>query len=219
MERTIKVTGKGKLSVKPDITRLILTLKGNRREYADTLAAAAEAVESLKSSMEPFGFDRKDIRTVSFNVDRRDEEYEDKSGRWRRRFAGYEFTHRLKIEFPSDNDRLGRILYALARSVTSPEIRVLYTVADQEAVKNELLAKAVADSAAKAKVLASASGVILDRIETVDYSWAEVEFTSAPMDGFRCNAVPMGAEGSFDMDIEPDDIDVTDSVTVIWSIR
>ena len=35
----------------------------------------------------------------------------------------------------------------------------------------------------------------------------------------ECPAAPMVAEGaSYDMDIEPDDIEVSDTVTVLWEI-
>jgi hypothetical protein len=35
----------------------------------------------------------------------------------------------------------------------------------------------------------------------------------------ECLAAPMAAESaSYDMDIEPDDIEVSDTVTVIWEI-
>ena len=34
----------------------------------------------------------------------------------------------------------------------------------------------------------------------------------------RCMAAPMAAK-SYDLDIEPDDIEVSDTVTVIWEIE
>ena len=34
--RTIRVTGRGTLKLRPDITRLTITLNGHEKEYADT---------------------------------------------------------------------------------------------------------------------------------------------------------------------------------------
>ena len=82
---------------------------------------------------------------------------------WKQRFIGYKYEHVLKIEFDSDNKRLGKILYALARASVQPELRISYTVKDPEASKNLLLGKAVEDAVAKAGVLAKASGVSLKR--------------------------------------------------------
>ena len=49
----------------------------------------------------------------------------------------------MKVEFASDNARLGKTLYALANSPLNPEFRISCTVKDPEAAKNELLGKAV----------------------------------------------------------------------------
>jgi uncharacterized protein YggE len=94
-------------------------------------------------------------------------------------------------------------------------------VSDPEAAKNELLGKAVTDAAQKAAVLTTAAGVSLREIQSIDYSWGEINFEVQPMKRMMmtedCIAAPMSAE-SYDMDIEPDDIEVSDTVTVIWEI-
>ena len=220
--RTIRVTGKGLIKVHPDMTRITVTLVGRSFDYGETLKRSSENTEQLKDTLEPFGFERSDLKTLSFDVDTKYESYEEKrQGRteYKRRFVGYEFTHVLKLEFESDNQRLGKILYALANCQLHPEFRLSYTVKDPEAVKNELLGKAVQDAVAKAGVLSSAAGLRLGEIQSVDYSWGQVRFEYEPMD--KClMAEPCMAEGggSYDMDIEPDDIEVQDTVTVVWEI-
>ena len=215
--RTIRVTGKGMLKVRPDMTRIVITLEGVEPEYGKTLKRSAEETEQLKDTLEPFGFEREELKTLSFSVDTEYESYKVKD-EYKRRFAGYKFTHVLKVEFDSDNKRLGKVLYALANCQLSPEFRLSYTVKDPEAVKNELLGKAVRDAAAKAGVLSGAAGVKLGDIQSVDYSWGEIEFEYRPMSrDLACDC--LGAPGgSYDMDIEPDDIDVQDTVTVVWEI-
>ena len=129
------------------------------------------------------------------------------------------FNHCLKLEFPLDNDRLGRILYALAHSPVSPEFQISYTVRDPEKAKNELLALAVADAREKAEVLTKAAGTSLGTLLSIDYSWGEVSFEVHPM-GRMLNANMETAlpKASYDMSIEPDDIESSDTVTVIWSL-
>lgn len=75
----------------------------------------------------------------------------------------------------------------------------------------------MADSKEKAKVLAEAAGVTLGDIVTIDYSWGELEIVSRPVERCMMSAAN-GAVDSYAMDIEPDDIDVTDTVTVVWEI-
>ena len=221
--KTIRITGQGKLRVHPDMTVITMELKGQYRDYDETLRRSSEDTEQIKDILSAFGFERADLKTLNFNVETEYERYDERHGtrtEFKRRFAGYSFSHTLKVEFASDNKRLGKILFALANSPLNPELRISYTVRDREAAKNELMVKAVSDARGKASVLAEAAGITLGAIQSVDYSWREFNFEISPMKNFvmeeKC-MVSM-AEDSYDMDIEPDDIEITDTVTIIWEI-
>lgn len=219
MEKIIKVTGKGKISVKPDMIRLMLHLEDMRETYEETLEQSAVQVEMLRDCFERLGFNRTDLKTINFNVDTEYENYQDKDKAWKRRFKGFKFVHAMKIEFDADNKRLGQVLYALAHAPVRPEFRINYTIKDVEAAKNQLLGKAVADSKEKARVLAEAAGVKLGDVVTIDYSWGEIAVVSEPMARQLSLAQDSCTSArSYDIDIEPDDIDVTDTVTVVWQI-
>lgn len=220
MDRTIRVTGKGKITVKPDTIRLRISLEDTFKEYDDTLKHSADSVEVLKDMLERLGYDRKDLKTLYFNIDTEYESYQDRDKSWKRRFEGYKYTHRMKLEFPADNQRLGKILYALAHCSVSLEFSIEYTVGDSEAAKNELLGEAVKDSMAKANVLAMSAGVKLGNIVNIDYSWGEVDFVSRPLEelAMRCDEEDECESASYDIDIESDDTQMADTVTVIWSI-
>ena len=219
--RTIRVTGKGQIKVRPDTTRITITLEGIYPEYSEVLRRSSEDTEHLKELFTTFGFEHSDLKTLDFSVDAEYESYKDKNA-WKERFIGYKYQHKMKIEFASDNDRLGRILYALANCPVKPEFRLSYTVSDPEAAKNELLGKAVTDAREKAYVLTKAAGVSLKEIQNIDYSWGEIDFEVKTM---REMAPPCGGnidkgfsgEG-YDLSVEPDDIDVSDTGTVVWEI-
>ncbi len=220
--RSIRVTGKGQIRIKPDTTRITMSLEGTYPEYSETLRRSSEDTERLKDLLDGFGFSRTDLKTLNFSIDTEYESYRDK-GAYKQRFIGYKFHHLMKVEFENDNARLGKVLYALANCPVRPEFRLSYTVADPEAAKNELLGKAVTDAREKASVLTQAAGVTLKDIQSIDYSWGEIDFEYRPMNGMlmadNCIAAPLAAEGeNYDMDIEPDDIEVSDTVTVIWEI-
>ena len=63
MERLIKVTGKGKISVKPDMIRLYITKEELRKEYEATLKASTDDTEFLKDLF--MKLDRKSTRLNS----------------------------------------------------------------------------------------------------------------------------------------------------------
>ncbi len=219
--RTIRVTGKGQLKVKPDMTRITMSLEGTFPEYSDALRRSAEDTERIKDLLSGFGFERTDLKTLNFNVETEYESYKE-HGTYKQRFVGYKYHHLMKVEFESDNERLGKLLYALAHCPVKPEFRLSYTVKDPEAAKNELLGKAIADAKEKSTVLTTAAGVTLKSIQNIDYSWGQINFEVQPMNRMlmaeECCEAPTAAYGSYDMDIEPDDIEVSDTVTVVWEI-
>lgn len=220
--RTIRVTGKGQIKLKPDMTRIVITMEGTYPEYSETLCHSSEDTEAIKDLLAAYEFERSDLKTLDFSVDTEYESYKE-HGAYKQRFVGYKYHHLMKVEFDSDNGRLGRILYALANSQLRPEFRISYTIKDQETAKNQLLGKAVSDAMEKADTLARAATVTLKDIQSIDYSWGQINFEVHPMSRMLVAeeglASPMAAPGSYDMDIEPDDIEVSDTVTLLWEIE
>ncbi|WP_295096980.1 SIMPL domain-containing protein [uncultured Catenibacterium sp.] len=220
MDKTMKITGKGKVSVKPDIIRLNMTMEESYKEYEVTLSQSSETTKILKELFVSLGFNKEDLKTRSFDIDTKYESYKAKDQSWKKKLVGYTYTHRMLIEFDADNKKLGKILYALAHGVITPEISIEYTVSDPEKHKDELLKNAIEDSKHKAEVLANAADIELDDIVSIDYSWGEISFVSEPIQNFAfASAEQTTGRTGYDIDIEADDIDVTDTVTVIWNMK
>lgn len=217
--REMRVTGRGRISVKPDRIRLMLTLSDVKKDYDKALKEASAKSAELQKAFCGCGFSEEDLKTVNFSVDAEYTGYSDKDGNWKQRFVGYRFNQMLKIEFPLDNDKLGQILYALAKSGVKSEFRIQYTVSNPEACRNELLGKAVSDAKEKAAILAEASGVKLGAIQTIDYSFGTMEIYSEPVN-FRSMKVAESCceDSAYGMNIVADDIQLDDNVTVSFEI-
>ena len=219
MDRTLTVTGQAKLSVAPDTIELTMDLQSKHEVYEKAMKLSDEATEALRSAFDKAGFDGKALKTTNFNISPNYESYQDKkTGSYRSRFVGYCVFHSVKIAFPAKNDLLGKAFAAVAESRVNPQFSINYTVKDTESVKNELIKKAVEDSRVKAEILTAAAGVRLGLIASINYSWSSIELISNRM---RMNAEPMmmAAKCSApEMSVEPEDIDVSDTVTVVWYI-
>jgi hypothetical protein len=87
----IRVTGKGVIKVKPDMTRTTMTLEGCYVDYEQALHMSSEDTECLKDILEKQGFERSDVKTLSFNVDTKNERYQAKDKSWKDRLVGYEY--------------------------------------------------------------------------------------------------------------------------------
>ena len=218
-ERTIRVTGKGNIAVKPDMIRLTISQSGLKKDYADAIKDSAEKKAKLTDALTAVGFTKQDLKTLRFNVDTKYEYREDKDKTRRRHFVGYEFSHRMKLDFDNDNKLLGRVLRALVKCEGKPEFTIAFTVKNPDSAKNELLGEAVKDSMAKARVLTSAAGVSLGEIKSIDYSWSEMEIYSRPLGDDVMYGMCCEEESGPELDIEADDIKLSDTVTVIWGIE
>lgn len=219
MERTIRVIGKGKLSVAPDMIRLQLNLEDRKKKYEDALKASAEQTEQLKEAILPLGFEGKQLKTVFFNIDTEYESYETKEHIWKNRLAGYRFQHNLKLEFALDHERLGKVLYALGQSKVQPELHLAYAIANPEQSRNELLKQAIADAKVKAEVLAKAAGVKLGAIAGIEYSYGSADFAVRPVNRLMAPKAMAAGMDSYSISMEPEEIKAEDDVTVIWEIE
>ena len=217
--RTVRVTGRGQVKFTPDRMRVTATLADAFPAYAQALERSAADTEVLKNALAGLGFAKEALKTLRFDIEPEYEGYNE-DGAYRQRLTGYRYTHVMKLEFDFDNARLGEILCALSAGPLQPELAVSYTVKDPEAARNALLAKAVSDAGEKAEALAAAAGVKLGDILCLNYAFNDVGLEVRPMNrALTANecAAPRMAKG-FDIGITPDDISISDTVTVIWAI-
>ena len=219
MEKTIRVKGSGKISVRPDTVRIIITQSAIEKQYDAAMRESAEKKSLLTEIIEELGYKKEDLKTLFFDIETATESYQAKDRSWKERHLGYRYTHKMKLEFPIDNEKLGKVLNAIAKCTGKPELSIQHTVLDTSPAKNMLLENEVADSKKKAEILCKAAGVKLNDILMIDYSWGEIELYSNTIREFDGDFVAK-SDGIVDnyIDIEPDDIDITDTVTVVWSI-
>lgn len=219
MNRTITIKGVGKLSLKPDQTVVSLTLNTVHADYDKAMDKAAKHLEQLRGAITDIGFAKDDLKTTSFDVGTEYESDRDRNGNYKQRFVGYRVTHGLKLEFDFDSQRLPKVLGAITACIAEPELNVQFTVKDHAAVNAVLLESACVNAKAKADILTKASGVTLGELISIDYNWGELHLCSPTRYEMEepCMMSPGAAPTA--MDIEPDDIDVSDNVTFVWEIK
>lgn len=216
--KTIRVTGIGSVSVKPDTTSLRITFAGIYKDYEETVRQSAEKTKILREAIEKSGLPGEALKTKDFSIESEYESYRDYNNDYKKRFLGYKFYHRTQIQFPKDNKMLGRILYELSLCSVKVEFSIDYTVKDKDAVKKEVIKRAVENSREKAEIMAIGAGVSLGEVQSIYYSWGEIDIRTSPVDKLEVRK-SYALEPSYDIDIEPDDIDLTDTVTMVWEIK
>ena len=212
--RTIVVKGTGNVKTKPDLIVITMTLTTTRYDYAKTMELAAVELETLRKAIVSAGHEKQALKTTSFNVRTEYESYEDEKRVRKQRLVGYSCTHGLKLEFDLDMNVLGETLAAISTSGVGPRLGIEFSVKDKNAIQTALLEKAVSDATEKATVLANAAGVSLKAITHINYNWGELLISSKT----KFETIDRMSLMS-NMEIEPEDVEVDDTVTVVWEIE
>jgi len=212
--KIITVKGVGSVSEKPDVIVIFLTQETLALEYDKTMEKAAADLDEIRKAIAGAGYDTAELKTSSFNVNTNYEHIRDAQGNYKDKFKGYLCTHRLNFEFAYDMKELGKVLTKIAGCKAKPKFTIRFTINDQDAMKERMLEDAVANATSKANVLVKAAGVKLGEIVRIDYSWGELEVYSQTK--YECVKLQDSKRAS--MDIEPEDVEVSDTVTVVWTI-
>ncbi len=215
--RTITVTGKGIKTYKPDQIIISLSYENVSKEYDEALEKAAEYTRVIKEKAVSAGADASKVTTQSFNVSRKTESRKDKDGEYHYYFVGYEVNVRFEITIPMDNRLLSEILFALREHKGNVKFR--YALKDREKANEEVMELAVASALKQAKILTKAADERLGEIISINRSYGEVRFSRDYDDcdsSMLCSSTMRIAP---QMDINPDDLVVNDSVNITWALR
>jgi uncharacterized protein YggE len=216
--REIVVKGIGHMSVPPDLIAISMRLEVVKLEYNDAMHHATRLLSSLREALVLAGYNESDLKTTDFNISSEYEDYQDSEDNWREKFVGFSCVHDLRLEFDLDIEKLGETLSAITNCMANPKLTILFSVKDSNVVSQQLLKSAVENAKQKAEILATAAGVSLGVIKHIDYNWNDIHLyskTSLQMvraKGRRDVAEPMS------ISLNPQDIEASDSVTVIWQI-
>ena len=217
MNRTLTVKGLVTLSLSPDLVCVGVTLKALDPDYAASSAMASEQFNCLQDRLYTLGFSASDLKTTSLRVSAENESEQDERGRYHPVFRGYAVYHSTELSFPFDPERLGAVLGVLASLPSNPEIGLRFTVSDRESASHELLCLACADAKKKADILASASGVSLGRIVSINYGSSPLLFESRTE--YAMDRACMSLKGASNMHITPDAVEETEEVCIVWEIE
>ncbi len=218
MNRIITVKGIGRISAKPDYAVLSMTLESKHEDYDKAMETASGNIQSLNDALYGAGFEKGAVKTAKFDVRTDYKQVKDCDGNYHSVFCGYEVTHDLKLSFDFDMGRLSRALSAIAECPSHPQLSIAFTVKDAAAINEEILRSAAINAKRKAEILCEASGVEIGDLIEINYNWDELNIYSPTRLECCKNSKSLMAFNS-PIDIDPDNIDVSDTATFVWEIR
>lgn len=216
MERTIKVSGIGKISLKPDVTIISVDCRNKCASYKEAMDSASNEVRIFQDAIEKAGVGVDSLKTTEFKIDLCQKNVRDEKGNYYKKYDGYEYYQSLVIRFDTDNRTLGKVLFHLSKtSLNNVEYDVRFGVKDTEKAKDMLLAEAIKDAKKKASIIAKEAGVTLGEIIDIQYCWNQVTFEPSRNMLFCVNR----SKDFINYHFNPDDITEKDTVTLVYEIK
>lgn len=209
-DRSIRVRGSAKVSAAPDWVVILFDIESRQYSYADCMAQLNEKTEHLRTELQKVGLEKESLKTKQFNISTNFE--------WINKqniFKGYKADHHLSVEFTFDKEYLNKVLHVLSQTESRASFNIIFQIKDAEPFRQQALAEAVKNCRQKAEVLADAAGVKLGELQNIDYSWSEIHFEHKMQ---VCESEYSLKESAAPFNIEPEDVNISDSVTAIWTI-
>ena len=184
--------------------------------YEEAYNNSLEKIDKLNSAISNAGFSADKLKTTNFNIESRYKSIRDENDEYQQIFDGYEVYHSLKLGFDFNLNDLNRVLSEITKSANNPNISIQFTVKDHSEIKEKLLEDAVKNAKQIAEVLCQNSNVTLGELITIDYSWQDINLYSSTE--YRPKIMQESLMEK-SIDINPDDIEISDSATFVWRIK
>lgn len=212
-ERTLTVKATGQASLPPDSIEISLVLEVKAEQYEEVIQRSKIKLEQLRYCLQQVGVSQSDLKTATFTVDSDYEQVKDEQGNYVQVFRGYVVRHYLKLDFIFDYEQLARIIQAISTCPAHPEFSIHYQLNDELKLTSLALEEAVKHATHLAKGLAAKANVTLGAIQQIDYD--AVNHTYQPRQ-LMSNEIKDYTAAL--MNLEPEEIKLTETVTIIWAL-
>lgn len=216
MDKILKVEASGIGKIKPDQIEISVVISRKSDVYEDVINSINQDLESMLQALNEIGIDREQTKTTSLNISNDYENYEE-NGVWKNRHIGYVATHQLKVKIDNDLDLLGDFMYKFSGLDLNPEIDFDFIVKDKSEAIDTAIENAIATAKVKAEKIAKSTGVELGDIVSIDYVGKNLAETSGIF--FSADLMRSAANAKASPDILVDEIVVTETVEISWSIE
>ena len=164
-QRTITVSGDGEIASKPDQARLSAGVVTQADTAAAALNANSAAMNRVFAALRMAGIPENRMQTSNFSVQPQYAPYRQENPE-PQRIIGYQVSNNVTVTV-DDLTKVGPTLDALVRSGANQLGGIQFMVADPKPLAERARTLAVADGAAKARTLATAAGVTLGPLMSI----------------------------------------------------
>jgi len=211
IQRTINVTGKGKVTLTPDIAHISIGVHTENENAAEAVASNNQQSEKVTNALEAFQIDPKDVRTTNFSIF--PQQQFDNEGNLTGTMYVVDNTVFVTIR---DIDTLGEVLDEVVKAGANSVSGVQFDVNDKETPLSEARTSAVEDAQRQAEELAEAAGVTLGQVLTINSYGGAVPF---PVYDYKFGVGGGAALEAASVPVSPGQMELTQEGNVVYEIR
>ena len=205
---TVTIRGTGEVATAPDQAEMSFGVETQDEDAREALEAAARVAEDIVDAVKDEGVDDEDVQTTNVSL-RPEMDY--REGR-APRIVGYRASIRVAVtvtDIESVGDVIGAATDAGSNSLSGPT----FTLSDDSPERTAALERAVENARARAEAAAEAAGKSLGDVLSLAEQGVE-----APPIAYRVEAA-VAADEAFSVPIEPGQVDLSASVTVVFELK
>lgn len=163
-ERSMTVSGTGRVTVVPDIASINIGVRSEAEEVTEALDSNTAQANAISQALQELGVAEDDIQTSNFNVYPSDR-YDPMTGQVEGRYFVVENTVNVTVR---DLSSLGEVLTAVVEAGANNIYGINFDVEDRDAAIAEARQLAIEDAKTKAEAIAEESGVELGEILNIN---------------------------------------------------
>lgn len=207
-QRTMTVTGNGKVEVKPDVATVRLSVVVQAKTAEEAQTQNSEKMTAVIEAIKVLGVAEADIQTQQISVYPVQDNNKTPAV-----ITGYTATNSIAVEMRNLN-KTGELVSAATQAGANEVLGVDFKLEDETKSYQQALASAVADAQVKAQAMADAAGVLLDGPLSMQESGNVVfpQYSMAP-------AAEDKATGAAETPVQTGDITVTAQVSIQYSLK
>ncbi|MGA7193781.1 MAG: SIMPL domain-containing protein [Anaerolineales bacterium] len=165
-QRTLSVTGTGIVYLTPDVAYINIGVHTEQPTASEAVSTNNDQTQQVINALTNFGVDAKDIRTTNFSI-YPNTQYDQQTGKPGTTTYVVDNTVDVTVR---QLDKLGGLLDATVQAGANSVNSIQFDVFDKTSAIQQARDQAVKDAQTQAQGLASASGVTLGDVQTVNFT-------------------------------------------------
>jgi uncharacterized protein YggE len=206
-QRTITVTGTGKVTLTPDIAYISIGVHTENASAKDAVSGNNTQAQAVIAAIKSFGVADKDIQTTDFSIN--PQQQTDSTGK----VTGIIYVVDNTVYVTVRNlSKLGDLLDSTVNAGANNINSIQFDVADKTAALSQARLAAVADARKQADELTKATGVTLEAVQTISYY-----DTTAPVTVQYARADIVAAPAS--VPVQAGSMQIFTTVTIVYGLK